>query len=290
MTDAVRIIGVGNMGGGMALNLLRRGYPVQVHDIDAAKVAFYQEKGALVGIKPAMNAINSIATIIAVVDAAQTQDVLFGAQGLATQLPQGHTVILCPTIAPQDVQRCAQQLAALGIDVIDAPMSGGPARAADGSMSLMVACTDAVFTRHEKLLRDLSSKLFRIGTQPGDGAKMKLINNLLAAINLAGAAEATALAQRLGLDLAQTLDVIEQSSGQSWIGNDRMRRAINGDFAPRAHVSLLAKDSKLALQMARTVGFANPIGEPAAHAFAHAIDQGMADLDDAALFKLFSSH
>jgi L-threonate 2-dehydrogenase len=285
--DAVSIIGIGNMGGGMALNLLRRGYPVHVHDIDASKVAFYQEKGAMVGKKSSVSAIKSIVTIICVVDSQQTQDVLFGAQGIAQELPRGHTVMLCPTIAPQDVQRFAQQLEALGIDVIDAPMSGGPARAADGSMSLMVACADAVFTRHERLLRELSSKLFRISTQPGDAAKTKLVNNLLATINLAGAAEAMALAQKLGLDADKTLDVIEQSSGQSWIGMERMRRALKGDFAPRAHMSLLAKDSKLALEMAHGVGFSNPVGERAAATFAQAIDQGMADLDDAALIKLF---
>ena len=126
-------------------------------------------------------------------------------------------------------------------------MSGGPVRARDGTMSLMVACADAVFERWQGLLRDLSSRLFRVGSTPGDGARTKLVNNLLAAVNLAGAAEALALAQRLGLDPAATLAVIEQSSGQSWIGSDRLRRALAATRPCRRTSRLLAKDSALAL-------------------------------------------
>jgi L-threonate 2-dehydrogenase len=135
----------------------------------------------------------------------------------------------------------------------------------------------------------MSNKVFRVGSKPGDGARTKLVNNLLAGINLAGAAEALAMAKRLGLDVARTLDVIEQSSGQSWIGSDRMRRAIAGDYEPRAHVSLLQKDTRLALEAARAAGFEGPIG-PAAHAvFARAAEAGFAALDDAALFRLLSA-
>jgi 3-hydroxyisobutyrate dehydrogenase len=166
-------------------------------------------------------------------------------------------------------------------------MSGGPARAREGSMSLMVACQDAAFERSRLLLEVLSNKVFRVGTRPGDGARTKLVNNLLAAINLAGAAEAIALAERLGLDAARTLDVIEQSSGQSWIGSDRMRRAIAGDFAPRAQVTLLQKDTRLALQAAGAVGFAATLGPVAHDTFNRAAAAGHADLDDAALLHLF---
>jgi L-threonate 2-dehydrogenase len=292
MNKTVSIIGVGNMGGGMALNLLARGYTVQVYDIDTAKLHFYQEKGALAPVFIEEFAINSIVTIVCVVDAQQTQDVLFGTTGLvhaSRSSLQNHTVMLCPTISPQDVERFAQQLRQHGARTIDAPMSGGPLRAQDGSMSLMVACEDALFARHEPLLRDLSSKLFRISEKPGDAARTKLVNNLLAASNLAAAAEAIALAQKMGLDASHTLDVIEQSSGQSWIGSERMRRALANDYAPRAHMTLLAKDSKLALQMAQSVGFKNPVGERAAEAFAQALEAGMAELDDAALIRLYQN-
>ena len=128
-------------------------------------------------------------------------------------------------------------------------------------------------------------KVIRVGDKPGLAQTMKLVNNLLAGINLAGAAEALALAETLGLDLATTLDVIEQSSGQSWIGSDRLRRAIAGDYAPRAHTTLLAKDTRLALAAGQAAGFAGELGPVAQRAFARACEAGLADLDDASLLK-----
>lgn len=273
------------MGGAMAANLLTRGWAVEVCDIDPAKVADLKEKGASALAVPAQAAINSVAFIVCVVDAAQTDVVLFGPHGLARMLQPGHTVMLCPTISPQDVEAFAVRLAALGVHTLDAPMSGGPARARDGSMSLMVACAPAVYEQQAGLLQALSGKVFRISDHPGDGARTKLVNNLLAGINLVGAAEVLALAGRLGLDPARTLDVIEQSSGQSWIGSDRMRRALAGDYAPRAHVTLLEKDTRLAVEAARAAGFEGPLGAHASEVFAAAHRAGLAGLDDAAIFR-----
>jgi putative dehydrogenase len=283
--NTVTIIGVGNMGGAMAANLLARGWTVQVCDIDPAKAADLEKKGAVVLATPAQAAPDSIAFVVCVVDAAQTEELLFGQLGLARSLQPGQTVILCPTLAPQDVESFAARLAALGVHTVDAPMSGGPARACDGSMSLMVACAQAVYEQQSELLQALSNKLFRISEKPGDGARTKLVNNLLAGINLVGAAEALALAGRLGLDPGRTLDVIEQSSGQSWIGSDRMRRALAGDYAPRAHVTLLEKDTRLAVEAARAAGFDGPLGARASQVFAEAHQAGLAALDDAAIFS-----
>jgi 3-hydroxyisobutyrate dehydrogenase-like beta-hydroxyacid dehydrogenase len=212
--------------------------------------------------------------------------VLFGSGGAAAALPRGACVMLCPTIAPASTEAAAARLAECGVDCIDAPMSGGPARARDGSMSLMVACADAAFERYQPVLASLSSQVFRVGVRPGDGARTKLVNNLLAAINLAGAAEALALAERVGLDPGRTLDVIERSSGQSWIGSDRMRRAVAGDLVPRAHTTLLAKDSRLALDMAAAHGVPALLGAQAAAAFARACELGFGELDDASLLEL----
>jgi putative dehydrogenase len=288
MRSTISIVGVGNMGGGMAAHLLEQGWPVRVCDLDPAKVVALQTLGAQGRGDPALAAEGCTALIVCVVDATQTEEVLFGPRGAAAAMAPGQAVLLCPTIAPQDVEDFARRLADRGIGVIDAPMSGGPARARDGAMSLMVACADAEFERHGELLDALSSKVFRISERAGDGARTKLVNNLLAGINLAGAAEAMALAQRMGLQLDKTLDVIEQSSGQSWIGSDRMRRAIAGDYEPRAHVSLLQKDTRLAVEAARAVGFEGPLGPIARDAFARAAEAGLAHWDDAALFRWMS--
>jgi 3-hydroxyisobutyrate dehydrogenase len=286
--QTVGIVGVGNMGGAMAARLLELGWTVQACDLVTHKVQALVAQGARAAGDPAAAAEGAQALIVCVVDAPQVEAVLFGPRGAAAVLPAGAAILLCSTIAPQDVEGFAARLQALGLAPIDAPMSGGPARARDGSMSLMVACADTAFEQQRPLLEALSGKIFRIGERPGDGARTKLVNNLLAGINLAGAAEALALAQRLGLDLARTLDVIEQSSGQSWIGSDRLRRAIAGDYAPRAHLSLLQKDTGLALQAARGAGFEGPLGPAAHEVFRRAAEAGLAGLDDAALFRLLA--
>lgn len=289
MNKHVGIVGVGNMGGGMAARLLGCGWHVRACDLVAERVQALVPLGGSAAATPAEAARGVDSVIVCVVDAQQAESVLFEPQGIAGALAPGGAVLLCPTIAPADVERLAAGLAERGLHAVDAPMSGGPARARDGSMSLMVACEDAVYDAQRSLFETLSGKVFRVGTRPGDGARTKLVNNLLAAINLAGAAEAIALAQRLGLDPARTLDVIEQSSGQSWIGSDRMRRAIDGDFAPRAHVTLLQKDTRLALEAARAAGFAARLGPVAHQAFNDAVQAGHAGLDDAALLKLFAA-
>lgn len=277
----VAVIGIGAMGLAMALRLHDGGFEVAVRDIDPAREALAREAGCHVAATAAAAAAGCDVLIVAVVDGAQTREVLFGCQGAELALRAGCTVLLCPTIAPGDVEEVAARLAAQGVDVLDAPMSGGPLRARDGSMSLMVAGPETAFARSEALLRQLSSHLFRIGPRVGDGARTKLVNNLLAAVNLAGAAEALGLAARLGLDPAATLAVIEKSSGQSWIGSERARRLLVGDAQVRARVALLAKDSELALQAAG--GASLPLGEAAAAAFSRAVSTGQADADDAAL-------
>jgi L-threonate 2-dehydrogenase len=278
------VVGVGNMGLAMALRLRDQGHAVAVCDTDAARVALAVAAGAAVATTPAALAGCAL-VVVAVVDVTQTRDVLFGPGGLAAALPAGACVMLCPTIAPADTEACAARLAALGIGCIDAPMSGGPERARSGTMSLMVACDAALFQRWQPLLLTLASKLFRVSERVGDGARTKLVNNLLAAVNLAGAAEALALAGKLGLDAAATLAVIEQSSGQSWIGSDRLRRALAGDTTPRAHLALLAKDSALALGAAQAAGAAVPVGVAAATQFARALQAGLGRADDAALWR-----
>ena len=273
------------MGAGMALNLLSRGWEVHVHDIVAERRDALVAAGARVHATAAGAATRAATTIIAVVTAEQARDVLFGAGAVASTVRLGHTVVLCPTMAPSDVEAIAAQLHPLGVFCVDAPMSGGPVRARDGSMSLMVACPEAVFVREAALLKALSTKVFRISERAGDGARTKLVNNLAAAINLAGAAEVLAMAQRMGLDGGKTLDVIEQSSGQSWIGSDRMRRALSNDFAPRAHMTLLEKDTRLAVQAAIDAGFTGLLGSTVRDAFASASASGLAEMDDSALLQ-----
>ena len=290
---AVAVVGAGNMGGAMVARLCHLNWSVAVHDCHPVAHAQAVARGAMSCDSAAQATQRLVADgvlLVAVVNAEQTETVLWGAGGAASHLKPGHTVMLCPTLGPDTVHAQAQRLSALGVDCMDAPMSGGPARAEAGTMSLMVACPADVRQRHEALLKALSQQVFWVGPRPGDGARTKLVNNLLAAVNLAGAVEAMALAERWGLNSAITLDVIEASSGQSWIGSDRMRRALAEDWVPRAHVSLLAKDTHLAVASAEAAGFDAALGRLARDVFAQALVQGFSDLDDAALLQWMRQH
>jgi len=275
------------MGGAMARRLLNLGYNVHVHDTDTDKTQPLETLGAIVHDSAASLSKQARTVIICVVDHTQV-DKLLDHQGNSSwwsTLQSGDTVFLCPTLAPDYVEAVASRLQAHGVFTVDAPMSGGPVRAEAGTMSLMVACEETVFVSQEKLLNALSCHVFRIGTRVGDGARTKLVNNLLAGINLVGAAEVMALSEHLGLSLDTTLSVIEQSSGQSWIGSERMRRALLNDFEPRAHMTLLTKDTALAVEAANTAGFQGVLGPLAAQAFAKACQAGLADADDAAMLQ-----
>ena len=281
----IGVIGVGNMGLAIALHLREQGHEVVVHDLDPAREALAQAGHCLVAEDARSLATRSELVLVVVVDGRQTHEVVCGPGGIIGSMRPGGCVMLCPTIAPADTESLARGLAQAGLDWIDAPMSGGPARARAGTMSLMVSCDDATFVRWQSLLEAMASPVFRVGLRPGDGARTKLVNNLLAAVNLAGAAEALALAAKLGLDPATTLAVIECSSGQSWIGSDRLNRAIAQATEPLAHLSLLTKDSALAIEAAAETGWEPTIGRVAMRTFADASAAGLAQADDSALWR-----
>lgn len=284
----VAVVGAGNMGGGMVGRLRDLDEPVVVCDIDPVRQAQALAFGATLCATPrdaAARLGSDGVLIVCVVDAVQTEDVLLGVNGACQTMSPGQVVLLCPTLGVGDVERMAARVQAQGLACVDAPMSGGPARARTGDMSLMVAGDAKALAACRWLLDLLSTRLFIVGDRAGDGARTKLVNNLLAGINLVGAAEALALAGALGLDVTRTLDVIEQSSGQSWIGTDRMRRILSGDIEPKAHIRLLAKDTGLAMKEVQALGRSGVIGGVAAEAFASALRAGWESEDDAAMLR-----
>lgn len=256
----VGIVGIGNMGFAMAERLLGLGWALAVRDVDARRTQDAASIGATVCASSLELAARCDCVVICVADAVQTKTVLFGPRGVMASLAPGSAVMLCSTMAPDEAERFARQLRRRATDCIDATMSGSPAQARDGTMRLMVACADAVFERHSALFDALSSQVLRIGERPGDAARAKVVETLFAAIELAGAHEATALAERLGLDAARALDVIEYSSGARWIGTDRL---------------------PLAIACVRAAGFDAPLGLLAANLLEPAADNGHAALEDA---------
>jgi L-threonate 2-dehydrogenase len=286
---AVALVGAGAIGLAMARRLRSLGVAVRVHDVDPARGALARDAGCSTWPDAAAAAAGCRFAIVAVVDAAQTEAVLFGGgatPGLQGALAPGATVLLCPTLSPETVQHCGERLGAAGLAVLDAPMSGGPARAEAGTMSLMLAGSAATLGAAEPLLAALATHRFVIGSRLGDAARTKLVNNLLAAAHLAAAAEALQLAQAMGLEAGRTLDVVAASSGASWIALDRARRHLAGDRRVHARIAMLAKDSALAAEMAAPLGGLGPLGEAARQRFAQALAAGLADADDSAVLSL----
>ena len=226
--------------------------------------------------------------IVVVVNAEQVDAVLFGADGVIHAAGGAKTVMPCSTIAPQDTVRCAERLAAHGLATIDAPISGGPARALAGSMSMMLAAPAGTLAPWQPLLADLAGKRFVVSETIGDAAKAKLVNNLLAGVNLVAGAEALALAARLGLDPRAMFEIINASSGASWIFEDRMARALAQDYSPaRAAAHILTKDVGLATALAASVAHPTPLGDAALARLRETVERGWAELDDAAVIKTY---
>ncbi len=285
-TPAVGVIGVGAMGLPVAVRLLRRGFAVATRDIRPEADAAAAAAGARVCASPGDLARVCDVVVVLVVDAAQIDTVLTGPEGLLPALSARHVVLLCSTIGPSDATRLGATIEAYGAGALDAPISGGPARATAGELAMMLAGSDGAVGRARPVVDAMATRVFRIGTALGDGAKVKLVNNLLAGVNLVAGAEALSLGARLGLDARQLLDVIAASSGQSWIVTDRMSRALAGDFAPRAAVHILTKDMTLALAAASEAGVEPLLGPPALEVFRRTLDAGYRDEDDAAVLKV----
>lgn len=280
----IGVIGVGNMGLPMLKALRRAGFDLVARDPRPEAEAAALAVGARLAASARELAAQCGMILVVVVDAGEIEDALFReAEPAAAGWRQGTVVALCSTIGPEDTERLAARIEAAGAAALDAPISGGPPRAEAGQLSLMLAGADAVLERAEPVLAALADKRFRISGRPGDGSRMKLVNNLLAGINLAAGAEVLAMGQRLGLDPQLMLAVVGASSGQSWIVADRMPRAIAGDFAPRAHASILHKDIGLGLAMAAAAGCDATFGERALALFAETLQRGWGAADDAVL-------
>ena len=269
------------MGMGVAKTLLAKGFSVVVRDIVPEREAEAVGAGARRASTPAEVASQVDVLITLVVDADQTRAVIPAQAGI-----QAKAVMMCSTISPTDTEEIAARLGA--IPMLDAPISGGPARAHAGTLSMMASGPAEAFAHCAPVIDAIAARCFRIGERPGDGSRMKVVNNMLAAANLAAGCEAMAMASRLGLDLAQTAEVVNASSGASWIFADRMARALEGDYAPRAAARVLLKDVGLFVHEARKLGLTAPMAECAREIFHDTVARGYAEEDDAAVLKRYA--
>ena len=283
----VGVIGLGAMGMGIAQSLLRAGFEVHACDVRAETVQALADKGAHAAQSPAALAAQVQALLIVVVNAQQTEAVLFGEHGAASALAPGGVIIACATVAPEFAEALGARLAAMNLRFIDAPISGGAAKAAAGEMSVMAAGAPDAFAACAAIFDAICAKLYRLGEQPGQGSKVKMINQLLAGVHIAAAAEAMALGLRAGCDADALYEVISNSAGSSWMFQNRVPHILKGDYTPLSAVNIFVKDLGIVLDYAKKSVFPLPLSATAHQMFMQASAAGFGGEDDAAVIKTF---
>jgi putative dehydrogenase len=283
----VGVIGLGSMGMGVAASLLRAGHEVFGCDIRPEPRAALAAQGGRACATPAEAAMDAETLILLVVNAAQVDTALFGPDGAAPRMKPGGVILQSATVAPNYPEALAARLAPFGLRLIDAPVSGGAVGAQSGRLTLMASGDPAAFAACESVLGAIAAKVYRLGDAPGAGSRVKLINQLLAGAHIAVAAEAMALAIRLGADPATVYEVITNSAGGSWMFANRMQHVLDGDYTPRSAVNIFVKDLGIVLDTARQAQFPTPMASTALQLFTMAAAQGLAGEDDAAVIKVF---
>ena len=283
----VGVIGLGAMGMGVARSLLRAGLEVHVFDLRNEPLAEIAVAGGHPATSPAALGAAVDALIILVVNAPQTEAVLFGDSGAAATLKSGSVVIASATVSPEFVVGLDRRLEAIGLELIDAPVSGGAAKAASGEMSVMASGKPESFERCKEIFDAIAARLYRLGEKPGQGSKVKMINQLLAGVHIAAAAEAMAFGLRAGVDPGQLYEVICNSAGSSWMFQNRVPHVLAGDYTPLSAVNIFVKDLGIVLDYAKKSVFPLPLSATALQMFMHASAEGFGNEDDAAVIKIF---
>jgi 3-hydroxyisobutyrate dehydrogenase-like beta-hydroxyacid dehydrogenase len=287
MTLKTAVIGLGSMGYGIASSILRAGHHTYGYDVNPAQTARFAAEGggagALDQVAPSLNIV-----VVVVLNAAQTETVLFGPEGVADRLPKGAVVISCATVAPEFARQMAARCTALGLHYLDAPISGGAAKAAMGKLSVMASGTPQAFAAAVPALSAMAETVFELGDSAGAGSAMKAVNQLLAGVHIAAMAEALTFGMTQGVTPDRFLEVISKCAGTSWMLENRAPHILAGDYTPHSSVNIWPKDLGIVLDIAREAKFSAPITAAAMQQFLAAAGQGLGAEDDAAVAKVYA--
>jgi len=285
----VAVIGLGTMGMGVALNLLRKGHQVTGCDVrEAARAELAVAGGNSVGSAVDVPA-DTEAVVVFVVNAAQTEGVLFGAQGCLSRLARGAVILCCATVAPEAARSLGDKIGGAGFLMLDAPVSGGKVGAHAGTMTVMASGSDTAFAKAQPVLDAISTKVWRLGDRPGIGSTVKMVNQLLAGVHIATAAEALALGIRAGADARTLFEVISSSAGSSWMWQNRVPHILDGDDTPLSAVNIFVKDLGIVLDQARSLTFPLPMAAVAHQLFLAAAAHGEGAKDDAFVIRVWQA-
>jgi 3-hydroxyisobutyrate dehydrogenase len=276
------------MGMGAALNLVAKGHEVTGCELrQTAWAELEQAGGACVASPDALPQMEVL--IVFVVNATQADSVLFGPHGAIPRVDPGGVVLCCTTIAPDAAKAMAVRVEQAGLLFLDAPVSGGSTGARAGTMTVMASGAPAAFARAEPVLDAIATKVWRLGDAAGAGSTVKMVNQLLAGVHIATAAEAMALAIRAGADPPTVYDVITTSAGNSWMFQNRVPHILAGDDTPHSAVNIFVKDLGIVLDQARTLGFPLPLAAAAHQLFIAASAAGHGARDDAFVIRFYEA-
>jgi 3-hydroxyisobutyrate dehydrogenase len=285
MKEPVGFIGLGNMGLGMAKNLLRAGFSLVAHDIREDPLQEVSELGAQVVRTPLEVGQKAAISILVLLNYSQIEQVVFGGQGLQEGVKSNDVIVIMSTISPVQVKEIAQKLKNKGVHLLDAPISGGKEGAEAGTLAIMVGGEKTAFDRCQPVFQAMGKNIYHLGGL-GSGMSMKLVNNLLVAVNGLAVAEAITLGTRAGLDPKTILEVIPRSAGDSWMFRNRAPQMVCRDFTCRGELNILIKDLGYILDLGRSVKTPLFLGAVAREIFQVASSLGWGKEDDSAVVKV----
>ena len=283
----VGVVGLGAMGMGVAMSLLREGFEVHACDMRPEVVQKVVDAGGIRAESPAAMAPLVDVLITVVVNADQTETVLFGEKGATAHMKPGSVVIASATVSPEFARALGKRLADAGLLMIDGPISGGAAKAMAGEMTVMSSGAPEAYAKCEDVLDAIAGKVYRLGDEVGPGSVVKMVNQLLAGVHIAAAGEAMALAIRAGANPDQVYEVITNSAGNSWMFQNRVPHILAGDYTPLSAVNIFVKDLGIVLDYAKKSVFPLPLSAAAHQMYMSASAAGHGGEDDSAVIKVF---
>lgn len=287
MQKKIGVIGLGSMGYGIAQSILRAGHITHGSDVDNEKITrFVAEGGAPEAIQDSVSELDIV--VVVVLNAAQTEQVLFGENGLVKNMKNGACVIACATVAPEFARNMSSKCKQHNICYLDSPISGGSIKAANGALTIMASGTSEAFEIAKPALDAMAQEIFELGDSAGAGSAMKAVNQLLAGVHIAAMAEALTFGISQGIEPATFAEVIPKCAGTSWMLENRAPHIVEGDYTPHSTIDIWPKDLGIVLDVAKQAKFSAPITAAALQQFLAASGSGLGQEDDAAIAKVYA--
>ena len=281
----ILVVGLGSMGFGIAHSLIRAGYSVYGQDKNLKQQKRLIEEGGYDKNIP-FNDLQAV--IIVVLNEKQTREIIFGQNGISEKLKKNSLIMVCTTVAPDFAKEMASSCNDKGLLYLDAPISGGSKKSAEGKLSYMISGSPKAFEVAKPILDCTSETVFEFGEHVGSGSAMKAVNQMLAGVHIAAMAEAITFGITQGIDPKRFLEVISKCAGTSWMLENRTPHIIDNDYSPKSSINIWPKDLGIVLDIAKNSNFSAPLTAAALQQFISAAGSGLGQEDDAAVAKIYA--